>query len=266
MQPFYFIEFFSSGVKAEFFINHFPVMTEETGYQASTTHVVNRWLGQKNNHFKLKLDLADYNKMGKEAPEDIPEKQSISVTIFSGVQTEKGLVKENVLWQYSWPDPNDDELILDQARVIEETVEETIPVPLTRLWQYAEPIKQIDVQAQHDIMMVLKGIRQSFSQHDYENAYQFMRYRYEDEEIAEYMPANHFKPTIISMWQDHLPKTKLLEYPPEAVKFALLDNQRAVHIQVTDQDQALTFEGEDDTYFGIDLFLCKVNQHWIVIR
>lgn len=269
-QPFYFVSFFSAGVKAKFSINHFVVANEETGYEFTTTHVVNRWLGQFNNNFKLEVEPAAFPLVQSEEDPQIPTEQAIRVKIFEGTQTEDGMQVDEVLWEYSWPsdDPEQPKELIINKKVIEEVSKANLTrLPLTRLWQYAETIEKLSQQDQYDIVSVVKNLRLQFTQQNYPNAMQFLRYRYEDEEIAEYMQTDSIKQGVLEMWQHYLPSMSLEQVSAEEMKLSLLDNNRAVEVSVLDQEFPIIFsDPEEDILMGIPLYFCKVNEHWIVMR
>lgn len=266
MQPFYFLSFFSSGLKTKFSINHFSVVSEEVGYESSTTQVVNRWLGQCNNHFKLDIDVADYQKMQAESDQNSPPEQIIRIKIFEGKQTDSGMIVNEVIWEYNYP--GDERTAIVMHKTVETVNKINLPyLPIFRLWQFSQNMEKLSQQDHYDILTALKNIRIGFAQQQYEKVFEYFRYRYEDEEISEHMGKGTLAISVLDMWKTYLPKMKMNQYPIENVSLKLLDNHIAVQVEVSNEEYPIAFSDEkQDLHFGIPLYFCKMNDHWLVIR
>ncbi|WP_448213875.1 hypothetical protein [Colwellia sp. MEBiC06753] len=268
MQANYYLDFYSSGYQVALTVNEFPIVSELSGQEVTTTQIINRWLGQKNNRAHITLTIPTFT---AKDPDDQPStNKAVRINIFKGEERDGKLVAIDNLVQLELSE--NDPII--QQMTSPDGYEISFPqvlsdLPLTRLWQYAETMEQLSQQDKYDIFLVLKGVRSFFAKKQFEQAYEFFKYRYEDEEIADHIPKGQLQQSVLAMWKQYLadPELSLVQYAAESVAINWLDNKRVAQIVVNDGQYPIEFvHAEQDMSFGFPLFLCKINGQWIIIR
>lgn len=265
----YYLQVNARGLEITVFLNGVPLVTDGVGVGIQETVPANLWLKREGNVIQVDIKIPDITDVEPEKGErPLAEKTREYDVIFflhqSGAESPQ---VAQPLCQLAWPDPQIPEVYLNSRS---ENINQTFNnIPRTLLWAQAAVLTTLSVTDKQEIYTIITRLADLLEQKQLEEAFQLMKYRYDDEALVEGKPAIHIKNVVLDMW-DSMRSQQGPQLQPivfEDLIFNIVGEKHLVLVTQSDGYPAIEFEDNvEEISYGIQLIFAKISNRWTIVR
>lgn len=258
MTAYYYLSAKTLALISVFSINDVPLVCDSKASGINTDELLNRWLQAGTNTVTVFLawpTQVDYK----------PGTGTCDMSLFIADPASQAPKPGNELAALRWPQAGRPEVYPYTSRQAFEVTD----APETTLWKEAADITEVSAADRSDIVNVINRFRHVLMEHDAEEAYKVMSYRYADEARAEGKEVARVRDAILTQYRWLFGRGALHSEPVVASRltFKIVGNSRLVWVSSGGQDAALTLEEpESKRSFGFEFFFARIGGVWTVVR
>jgi hypothetical protein len=264
----YFLQVDAGQLSIAVYLNGISMLVEGRGLGIHETQPVNLWLKPSNNVLQVMLTQPEIQRVKSPTDSSVEsqsEKVDINLFLHDKAKNIPTILKS--LAHFQWPLAGVSSVY--PYRWSYPIAAQISGLPTSLLWGYAahtENLSPVDRQAMTSIIFSLAGLLQ---QKRLEEAFQIMRFRYQDEAVAEGKPIARIKSAVLELWEVMLGNDSLeyLPVPNEQLLFAVVGEKNIVRVSKENGSPAIEFidRSAKNTY-GIPIYFASINGQWIIIR
>jgi hypothetical protein len=256
MIPHYYLDLTSIGLVGNYGVNDVPVVTDPKAEGVRTIMPVNTWLKPSGTQLTVSLQW----------PRAVPYKPgqgTVTAQIFRADPNSEVPVAAEVLAEVVWPAPGTPEEYPQRVRV-----PFNLPASVaTQLWNEAPvlpPLTDVDKAA---LLALVERFRQALISGNPEEAYGFMKYKFEDFARAEGHTVASIREVVLEQYQEMLaePNRESAPLTADMAVFDLVAGSRLVRIARPNDREAVIIETENSQYSFV-LYATKIAESWTLVR
>lgn len=259
----------ASGLVITVSLNGVPLVVDNDGEGIQETVPANLWLKKEDNILFVTAKLPEAKDVDAEKGEELPTEtvREYDVIFFHHQSGAESPQSAQILSQLSWPDSEIPEIYPNSRS---EKIEQTfLNIPRSLLWSQAATLTALSVRDKQDIYAIAVQLADLLSQKKLDDAFQLMKYRYDDEALVEGKPAALIKNVVLEMWDSILSQQgpQLQPIVFEELNFDVVGENKLVLVTQSDGYPAIEFEDKiEEISYGIQLMFAKINNRWTIVR